>query len=294
VSSQDTGLMQYYDRFISGYKNTINYFFTCTNDHKKLIRPKFNKLLSEAIKETVCEFENLQGFTINTDEITDMILEMESAYHKKIDIKPERYVIQDQAGVLDWNEKNFEMTMHEINDSRALYIIENDEIGYSYEKIFGPYFDEARNILIEDPFVWEEYQIQNLIRFCNIAMNFCKPEKIKLITTDPGKLNVEEKFRKIKENLKSHNIEFEFEYKEFHYRRFSFDNGWIIGLDRGLDIYKFINWYSLEYNDLDLRPCRRTEVKVMHDLNFVNSHFSKNGFNLNPAPPNLVSVQSSG
>ena len=42
-----------------------------------------------------------------------------------------------------------------------------------------------------------------------------------------------------------------------------FDNGWVIKIDRGLDIYMPAeSWFSIGFCDFDLRPCRETVVHI--------------------------------
>ena len=44
-----------------------------------------------------------------------------------------------------------------------------------------------------------------------------------------------------------------------------FDNGWVIKIGRGLDIYKPTeNKFSIGFCDFDLRPCHETTVDIFH------------------------------
>lgn len=42
--------------------------------------------------------------------------------------------------------------------------------GYSYESIIVPYLLGAKSIVIEDPFIRANHQIQNFIRFCEAVL----------------------------------------------------------------------------------------------------------------------------
>ena len=81
--------------------------------------------------------------------------------------KMRRRPVESAWNLSDWNEKNFEMTMHEIKECNHQYIVEENTRGYSYEKIFGDYFYGTKNILIEDPYIWKEFKIQNFKKVQN-------------------------------------------------------------------------------------------------------------------------------
>ena len=40
------------------------------------------------------------------------------------------------------------------------------DTGYSYESIMGPYLRGAKAVVIEDPYIRLQHQIQNFVRFC--------------------------------------------------------------------------------------------------------------------------------
>jgi ATP-dependent Lon protease len=48
-----------------------------------------------------------------------------------------------------------------------------------------------------------------------------------------------------------------------HDREIRLDNGWVIKIGRGLDIYqKPNNWFEIGANDLSLRKCLETKVDI--------------------------------
>ena len=45
------------------------------------------------------------------------------------------------------------------------YEIKDGMTGYTYERIFRPYIDSAKNICVEDPYIRMPYQVENFVRF---------------------------------------------------------------------------------------------------------------------------------
>jgi ATP-dependent Lon protease len=145
------------------------------------------------------------------------------------------------------------------------YTIRYGDIGHSYESIFGKYLTGCKSVVIEDPYVRLAHQIQNLVRFCELAAKADSLREIRLITgvdNDAQKADVEEKFEMLHESLRMKGVEFKWTFSPvIHDRAVKLDNGWTIKIGRGLDIYqKPENWYSIGSNDFDLRPCLETTV----------------------------------
>ena len=52
-----------------------------------------------------------------------------------------------------------------------------------------------------------------------------------------------------------------------HDREIRLDNGWVVKIGRGFDIYqKPGDWFEIGSNDLDLRPCLETTVDIFKGL----------------------------
>ena len=150
------------------------------------------------------------------------------------------------------------------------YTILYGDTGHSYESIFGKYLKGCTAILIEDPYIRLMHQIQNLVRFCELAVKMGSVEKIKLVTgfdNDAQKADIQEKFEMLQESLRTSGIEFTWTFSPvIHDRAINLDNGWIIKIGRGLDIYQRPeNWYSIGASDFDLRPCLETMVDIYRD-----------------------------
>ena len=78
---------------------------------------------------------------------------------------------------------------------------------------------------------------------------------------------MEEKFAMLKESLKEHGIKFTWQFSDtVHDREIKLDNGWLIKVGRGFDIFqKPDNWFMIGTNDYDMRPCLETKVDIFRD-----------------------------
>ena len=65
-------------------------------------------------------------------------------------------------------------------------------------------------------------------------------------------------------SLKDHDIILNYSFNDkIHDREIKFDNGWVVKIGRGFDIYqKPDDWFSIGASDLSLRPCLETNVDI--------------------------------
>ena len=144
--------------------------------------------------------------------------------------------------------------------------ISESQKGISYEKLFLPYVKEAKLIKIYDPYIRLQYQIFNLISFCEIL----EPDEdniiIELITsagTDPyHERDATEKLDELKRGLLNDHLQLEYRFEEnLHDRRIETDTGWRITLGRGLDIFqKPDDRFTLGFMDQTKRKCKATSI----------------------------------
>jgi len=149
------------------------------------------------------------------------------------------------------------------------YRIHYGATGYSYESIFGDYLPGAEEIVIEDPYIRQQHQIINFLRFCETAVRIGKPKKIILVTCFENQLEKDEAMSKlftIAESLKQFDVVLETkENSALHDREIRLSNGWKIKIGRGFDIYQRPDdWLQIGANDLDLRPCLETMVDIFN------------------------------
>jgi hypothetical protein len=143
------------------------------------------------------------------------------------------------------------------------YEILEEATGYTYERIFRPYIDTASKIVIEDPYIRLTHQVDNLTRFCALAVRLGTVDAIDLFTAERND-DVEGRLETLRRDLKSRDIVFNWSYRpSIHDREVQFDNGWIVKIGRGLDIYhRPESWGSVEAADFSMRRCRQTKVDV--------------------------------
>jgi ATP-dependent Lon protease len=152
--------------------------------------------------------------------------------------------------------------------------IEEFETGITYDKLFGPYFQNSKRIVITEPYIRIFFQIRNFMEFIETIIKF-KPQNIEtevhLITIGDEfrKEQQEEFFAKIQENTASAKILFTWEFdlsQTIHARHIITDDGWKILLDRGLDIfqnYEMNDSFNLENRIQSFRKCKQTEITFL-------------------------------
>lgn len=149
--------------------------------------------------------------------------------------------------------------------------IDENEKGVSYEKLFAPYLEGAKEITIYDPYIRLFYQFKNLMEFLQMLLNVRAVGddiKVNLVTKyDEGKQEEsEEKLEQLKESFDGSGIDFNYEFDQsmnFHARSIETDTDWKIILDRGLDIfqpYDFRNPFNLANNIQEERMSKGFEV----------------------------------
>ena len=151
------------------------------------------------------------------------------------------------------------------------FTIHYGDAGYGYEKLFGPYLAGAKTVVIEDPYIRLPHQIANFTRFCELVVKTGAAEKISLVTgadDQNQEVEISEKLDALVDDLKPHGIVLEFKFDaRLHDRKIKLDNGWIIKIGRGFDIYQRIERprSGLGMNDFDLRPCLETSVDIFRE-----------------------------
>ena len=147
------------------------------------------------------------------------------------------------------------------------FTIPYDATGYSYESIMGPYLQGATSVVIEDPYIRLQHQIQNFVRFCETVLKAGTVKKISLITGYDDKTSlaeITEKLDELKQSLLELDVELEVKLNpNMHDREIRIDNGWVIKIGRGLDFFqKPSSWFEVGANDLSLRKCLETKVDI--------------------------------
>jgi ATP-dependent Lon protease len=166
-------------------------------------------------------------------------------------------------------ESNSDYTEDPLNVNRiprkTIIQIEEGMTGYSYQNLFFPYLQGAKNVKIIDPYIRLEFQIKNFIAFCDILDPKDDTINVHLVTSSDDQIQRDEQVKKLenlKENISQYGITLTYEFDNaIHDRYIQTDSGWNIRLGRGLDIFqKPESWYALGEYDQKKRKCRQTEI----------------------------------
>lgn len=134
------------------------------------------------------------------------------------------------------------------------------QTGVTYQSLFADYLKDATEITIEDPFIRTSWQIKNLMEFMTMLIDTRNVDELKvhLITNEEESKIPEliDKLDDIKDDMIEYGIEFDYKFRDFHDRCIKTDNGWVISLGRGLDIYEKYSPYSVAAVRPGKRKCK--------------------------------------
>ncbi len=145
--------------------------------------------------------------------------------------------------------------------------IRYNDTGHTYESLFGAYLVGAKQVVVEDPYIRLQHQIQNFVRLCELLVKQGTVRQIQLVTSyedSNQKADIAEKLSDLSESLRDADIELTLDFNpRLHDRAITLDNGWFIKIGRGLDIYQRPqSWFELGSNDVSLRRCLETNVDI--------------------------------
>ena len=141
------------------------------------------------------------------------------------------------------------------------------DTGHSYETIVVPYLAGATEVTIEDAYIRKTHQVGNLVRLCEAIVKHSFIKKINLVTkfdNNEELAEVQPKLESLQQSLANNGIVFDIKISPpLHDREIRLDNGWVIKIGRGLDIFQPPDTYfDLGVNDLTMRKCRETSVDI--------------------------------
>ena len=147
-------------------------------------------------------------------------------------------------------------------------VIQENQTGVSYYRLFADYFKGAGRIEMQDPFIRKVYQIHNLLEFLQVLIAVKEDGEelnFHLVTSsgDIKRSEIEYNLNEIKESLINVDITFTWSFDEsIHDRYVTTDTGWKIILGRGLDIFQRFDRgaLSLEQISQEARFCKPFEV----------------------------------
>lgn len=185
----------------------------------------------------------------------------------------EKSDLVEADGMTEIAERDDSEPQEQLTSGKHLVINENQK-GVSYEKLFSPYLESASSITINDPYIRQFYQVKNVAEFLQMLMKV-KPDgdevKVHLVTKadDFGIYEIEERLNQLIGSIEDSGIVFSYEFNQsmsFHARSIETDTGWKISLDRGLDIfqpYDFKNPFNLANSMQEERLSKGFEVTYL-------------------------------
>jgi ATP-dependent Lon protease len=151
---------------------------------------------------------------------------------------------------------------------------QENQRGFSFETILGPYLKGVSQLTITDPYIRKFYQIRNLMELLESLVKNKQDEDeiaVHLITVQDNfiKIKQQEFLEKIKSSASTVGVSFTYEFVDsnnIHARHIVTNDGWKILLDRGLDIfqpYEMKDAFTFTNRLQKLRPCRAFEVTFL-------------------------------
>ena len=136
----------------------------------------------------------------------------------------------------------------------------------SSDFVFGSYLKGVDKIVIEDPYIRQNHQISNFVKFCELSVKIGDVQQIKLITSSDDAYQEEQNkqsFEQLANSLYDNGVELQVEFSDtMHDRQILLSTGWRIILGRGIDYFQSLagNYFQIGTNDQDLRPCLETSI----------------------------------
>lgn len=179
------------------------------------------------------------------------------------------------APAVDVEQPSTTATMHETmlavppsaEPAEQHFTIYYGDTGHSYETIVGPYLHGATSVVVEDPYIRLQHQVQNFVRFCEMVIRWPNIRRIQLVTgydNATSLVETQERLEELKQSLLELDVALEVKVNpNMHDREIRPDNGWVIKIGRGLDFFqKPGTWFEVGAHDLVLRKCLETKVDI--------------------------------
>lgn len=168
------------------------------------------------------------------------------------------------------SEPKSEAVKAEVELPSTVKEIRMNQRGVSYAKLFGPYLRTARRVELTDPFVRLPYQIDNLIEFINtVRQSVADSEGLEIhlstANDDEHRPDVIDIFDAITDDLAPRGIDFTYDFDAEHDRFIRLDNGWMINLGRGLDIFDKVERFSIDRISQEDRRCKACTIAYVRE-----------------------------
>ena len=170
-------------------------------------------------------------------------------------VKPEAVEEEPKSDPFDPSRTPFETTI-ELSEGQR---------GVTYEKLFAPYIKGADDITLVDPYLRYDYQIHNLMNFCESVAPEHGHITLRLQTAGESQMQeveISSKLDELQESLAKNGVVFRYTLEQgLHDRWIETNTGWKILLGRGLDMFqKPEGKFSLGFIDQGRRACKATSI----------------------------------
>ncbi len=145
-------------------------------------------------------------------------------------------------------------------------ILQDNQTGVTYSKLFGEYLKEATEIVLTDPYIRMIHQFKNLLEFCRMLAELKEGEEeihLHIVTWNDLEHTPQsiDNFVEMQDSLSELGINLTWEFLDLHDRHIVANNGWKIKLGRGLDIYeKTSGRFDIAEIMQEKRQCRNCEI----------------------------------
>jgi signal recognition particle receptor subunit beta len=260
--------------------NRIHEFASAIYKNAKSVCPRIREASEAIIRQRLDAIESSMQVTIEgqkgqtTTYLAQMVSLLRDFAANPDSVAPTAQIPTTSENT-DENAKDVSQTAHirpRAGDDDGIlqelhYEIEENATGFTYERIFRPYIDNVSHVWVEDPYIKQPYQVDNFCRFCALAIRCGNLNEIELVSGCHPNENTDDadsRLETLRRDLAGRGVKFTWRRNEaLHDREVRFDNGWIIKIGRGLDIYiRPESWISVEAADFSLRHCKQTKVDV--------------------------------
>ena len=168
--------------------------------------------------------------------------------------------IEDQQSTPESLTEAVEQSMETVQ--AGFKAIRQGESGWSYESLFAPWLKGSKKITLVDPYIRVNHQFRNLYEFCimlNKLNSSTNPVELELITYNDSDFMEFSKSRleRAKQDFMNDlGIKFDYRMEYEHDRTITSDNGWLIILGRGLDIFMPPDPETNESPSQEVRKCK--------------------------------------
>jgi|AntDeeMinimDraft_5_1070356.scaffolds.fasta_scaffold03863_2 ATP-dependent Lon protease len=152
------------------------------------------------------------------------------------------------------------------------FVIRENQMGVSYEKLFKDHLMGASEITVRDPYIRLPHQMKNFMELARLIADIKESGEVvnlHLITHNNEEYIAEAKqhLQDMVDSLAPIDIDFSFEFdEELHDRSITTDAGWKILLGRGLDIFQKTNgWYDIADHYQEVRKCKGCEITYLRN-----------------------------